>query len=205
MKLLLSLFFTLIFGSHAVGQTSWEQKQDSLREKLIKSKESEFLKNSPLAELYIRGLVTVDRNQCHVAIPFDLHGLDCGAPDCYITWLTFSVPLVDSVVFEDSLKTQLRVDGCVTDTQMHNIQFRLVNKSANSIHYYAGSNNLSLIILKEDGGKEYAYLFSSIKKNGVTPSDLSEVLEKLEQDEGQDYPYRSTVLRTNEYERFFEE
>ena len=56
------------------------------------------LRNSFLKELYTCGVATVENDNVKVAIPFDVHGTDCGAPDCYTTEVRFAFPLRKEVV-----------------------------------------------------------------------------------------------------------
>ena len=52
------------------------------QKEIISEHDNKLLRNSILKELYARGVVTVENDSVKVVIPFDVHGADCGAPDC---------------------------------------------------------------------------------------------------------------------------
>ncbi|TDG35630.1 hypothetical protein EZJ43_13505 [Pedobacter changchengzhani] len=72
-------------------ELTFEETQDSLRKLILNSKPNENLKSSILQELYIRGLVNEEHGKIKFDLPFNLHGFDCGAPDCYSTDLKFEI------------------------------------------------------------------------------------------------------------------
>jgi hypothetical protein len=68
----------------------WEKRQDSLRKKILKGKKNKILKESFLQEMYIRNVATISNGSAIVNIHFNVHGPDCGAPDCYSTDIIFA-------------------------------------------------------------------------------------------------------------------
>jgi hypothetical protein len=95
----------------------WQKKQDSLRNVILEGKPNEILKNSFLQEMYIRNVASVIKDCVFVNIPFDVHGPDCGAPDCYTTEISFSIKINDSLLFPENLKFQEHEYGCVDNEQ----------------------------------------------------------------------------------------
>lgn len=82
----------------------WEKHQDSLRKKILKGKKSKILKESFLQEMYIRNVATIFNDSVAVNIPFNVHGPDCGAPDCYSTDISFSLKLDDKLIFPENIQ-----------------------------------------------------------------------------------------------------
>ncbi|MCP4457111.1 MAG: hypothetical protein GY816_03640, partial [Cytophagales bacterium] len=72
----------MITDSEVHEQIDWDTEQDLIRNELVKSKPQNFLIGSLLEELYIRNVISFSENELDFTLTFDLHGFDCGAPDC---------------------------------------------------------------------------------------------------------------------------
>lgn len=83
------------------------------RKKIISESNSKLLLNSILKELYERKVVTVENDSVKVVLPFDVHGADCGVPDCYTTTVRFAFPIHNKVVLPKSLVFEEEETGCV--------------------------------------------------------------------------------------------
>ena len=73
----------------------WDKYQDSLRSLILRKKENKLLKESFLQEMYIRNIVSISKDSLFVRLPFNLHGPDCIAPDCYTTDISFGFKYKD--------------------------------------------------------------------------------------------------------------
>lgn len=91
----------------------FEEVQDSLRQVLLDSKSNENLKAGLLQEFYLRALVDQKEDKILFNLPFNIHGLDCGAPDCYSTDISFSIPLSEPLEFPDKIDFKLIEQGCI--------------------------------------------------------------------------------------------
>ena len=181
-------------------EKTFEETQDSLRQILWNSKPNLFLKSSLLEELYLRGMVDQTANNIVFNLSFDLHGLDCGAPDCYETDISFSIPTSDSLTFPKKLKFKLMEHGCV-DKELNTIgQFELVESSSTFFNYYCEILSSNLVYVKKDN---QLYYFTGKKSSELKVSQIEELLNNyVEEDSNEKYPYQSTTMNSSEYEPF---
>lgn len=105
------------------------------------------LRNSFLKELYTCGVATVENDNVKVAIPFDVHGTDCGAPDCYTTEVRFAFPLRKEVVLPKSLAFEEEETGCVEPYRLTDV-FQLQEQTPDYVIYYAPKHKRTLLIFK---------------------------------------------------------
>jgi len=182
-------------------QQTFEETQDSLRKRLIKSKPNENLKLSILQELYIRGLVNQVNDKIIFNLPFDLHGLDCGAPDCYSTDISFEISSNDSVQFPKTINFNLFEHGCIDQEISTKGVFNLVEESSEYINYFSKKLKSNLII-KKDG---QVYYYPHGKTNTISVKTLNKMFENYEfEKENVIVPYRLTIMEKNEYQSFIE-
>lgn len=179
-------------------QLTFEETQDSLRNVLLKSKPNENLKSSLLQELYIRGLVNQEGNKIFFELPFNLHGLDCRAPDCYSTDISFEIPLTEPIEFPDKINFKLYEYGCVEQEKSINSVLELKEKSTEYINYYSEELKSNLII-KRNGE---LYYYPHLKTNSIGIETIEKIFENYEFDDDEIVPYQSTVMTSNEYEYF---
>jgi hypothetical protein len=183
-------------------ELTFEDFQDSLRNVLLKSKTNEKLKSSILQELYIRGLVNQVDNLIIFKLPFDLHGFDCGAPDCYSTDITFNIPAKEPIEFPKIVDFHLREHGCVDKEISSDGKFELVELSPEYVNYYSITHKSNLIIIKNEG---QLYYFPNTKPNTIKVSMIDMIFEKYDDDDPNSIvPYQSTKMTTYEYENFVE-
>ncbi len=179
----------------------FEETQDSLRKTLIKSKPNENLKSSILQELYIRGLVNQVNDKITFNLPFDLHGLDCGAPDCYSTDISFEITSNEPVQFPKTININLFEHGCVDQEISTKGVFNLVEESSEYINYFSKKFKSNLIIKKN--GQIYYYPHG--KTNTISVKTLDKMFENYEfEKENVIVPYQSTTMEKNEYQNFIE-
>ncbi|MEH0156642.1 hypothetical protein V6R21_21110 [Limibacter armeniacum] len=185
----------------AKSSLTFEELQDSLRLQLLKSKPNNNLKAGFLQEFYIRGLVRQEGNKIVFELPFDLHSFDCGAPDCYLTDITFSIPATEPISFPQKVEFSLSEYGCGIDqeTSINGI-FERVESTSNYVNYYTKETKSNLAI---DGNTRQVYYFTDVEPNSTKVDSIDKILERYnEEDPNAIVPYRSTVMTSNEYERF---
>lgn len=186
-------------------QQSWEDYQDSLRQILFKSKESKILKQSFLAEYYLRNVVKLKHDSVYFNLDFDLHGYDCGAPDCYSTLVKFHFKLGDSLVFPNEIAFKEKETGCIEKESNLSGKFGLVERT-NEVVIYHDEKHLRNLILFSTNKKIPDYAFYIVgMKNEFTSANVVNELNKMElsaDEKGGISAFRSTTLTTNEYERF---
>ena len=185
------------------AELTFEKIQDSLRKKLLNSKTNENLKSSILQELYIRGLVNQENGIIEFELPFNLHGFDCGAPDCYSTDITFNIPVKNPIEFPKKIDFNLREHGCVIGNEiLENGTFELIEQSTEYVNYYSKKQESNLIIIAD---KRKLYYFSDQKMNTIKVDLIDKIFEEYsEKDIEEIAPYQSTIMTTNEYESFIE-
>jgi len=181
---------------------NWEKYEDSLRNQLLESKTNYNLKSSVLVELYIRGLVYQKENKIKFELPFDIHGFDCEAPDCYSTDITFEIPAKNPIVFPDEINFILHEHGCVDNEIFNNGTFELIEVSSEYINYYSKTHLSNLVIIKKGN---QLYYFPKVKPNTIKIKRIKNIIDNYdEEDPDAIVPYQSTTMTTYEYERFIE-
>ena len=179
-------------------EKSFEETQDSLRKVLLGSKPNENLKSSILQELYIRGLVVQENDEITFNLPFNLHGLDCGAPDCYTTDISFRISANEPIEFPDKIDFKLFEHGCVDKEETTNSVFELNEESQENVNYFSEELKSNLII-KRNGE---LYYYPHMKSSSIGVKTINEMFENGEFDDAEIAPYQSTVMTSNEYEHF---
>lgn len=185
------------------SKLSFEKTQDSLRKTLLNSKPNENLKSSILQELYIRGLVNQVDDKIKFNLPFNLHGLDCGTPDCYSTDILFEITAKNPIIFPEIINFKLLEHGCDIEQEItESGVFKLVEQSSKYVNYYSENQKSNLIILNE---KKALYYFTDVKPNIIKINLLDKIFDEYsELNLNALTPYQSTIMTTNEYENFIE-
>jgi len=180
---------------------TFEETQDSLREALSNTKPDKNIKSSILQELYIRGLVNKVNDKIKFNLPFNLHGFDCGTPDCYSTDITFEITAKEPIEFPKIINFKLREHGCdiETETSVSGV-FELVERSPSFVNYYSNKHKSNLVIL---GKKRKLYYFTNVKPNSIKGSSITKILNEYnEEDANGIILYQSSMMNGNEYEVF---
>jgi len=182
-------------------ELSWAEEQLVLRNQILIGLENNILKESFLQEFYIRRVARVNSDTVYVAIGFNLHGNDCGAPDCYQTDLRFHIKLGDSLQFPDSLPYKEREYGCIGDSSSVSGVFQLLDQSSEHLVYSSIKPRRTLVLYssREECGN-YALYFNSPNPDRIDAKNMDKLMKELEQGKDVDrYPYRSWALTTFEY------
>lgn len=182
----------------------WEKYQDSLRNEILNRKKNKLLKESFLQEMYIRNVATISNDSVYVNIPFDLHGPDCGAPDCYSTDIRFSFKLGDKLIFPKKISFTEYEHGCVDKEQKLQGIFQLQEETTNHVIYYSTKHKRTLVLFSSNKENETtAFYFTGLGENRVTGQNVYNITNEYnEEDKNSIYPFTSWVLTTNEYENF---
>ncbi|WP_300675307.1 hypothetical protein [Soonwooa sp.] len=199
MKSLLS-FLVLIFSLNISAQAN----QDSLRNVILKSKTNKILKESFLQELYIRNAVDVKNNEIVGNIVFNLHGPDCGAPDCFSNDVSFKMKLTNPFKFPKTLEVSEQENGCVEKKNQYKDTFVLVEESKDFVLYHSAKLKKSLILFRnyKDFGST-AFYFTDVSKNQITEKNLKTLIENYNEDTPKSvYPFSSWSLDTSDYQTF---
>ncbi len=181
-------------------ELTFEETQDALRILILNSKPSKNLKSSRvLQELYIRGLVNKIDDIIKFELPFNLHGFDCGAPDCYSTNITFKISATEPIEFPKKINFKLLESGCGIEKEISEDGiFELVEQSAQYVNYYSKKQQSNLVIL---GEKRALYYFPDTKPNTIKVELIDKIFEAYD-DENTIVPYQSTAMKTKGYEDF---
>jgi len=189
-------------ASSALDLSVWQRHQDSLRNLIISQKDNRILKESFLAEIYIRNLASIHNDSVCVKIPFNIHSPDCGAPDCYTTDLLFAIKLGEKFIFPSSLPYKTHEHGCVESESEVSGVLKLMNDSEEQVSYHDDKAKLTLILwrsISEQG--TLAYLMEGLKKSQIKDHDVNGIL-KVYGEDLKKYPLSSWELSTIEYENF---
>jgi len=171
---------------------SYEQSRDSLLQLLLAKKANEQLKASMLREFYIRGLVNQVGDSLSFYLPFDLHGLDCGAPDCYSTDIRFKIKMNTPMEFPKDLVFSLVEAGCVDQEVSTSGQFELVEHRSELVNYYCKELKSNLVI-KRNGN---LYYFPHEKDKSISAAYIDKKFENYEFEDEALVPYQSTTMTT---------
>ena len=156
-----------------------------------------------MEELYIRNLVSVSSNELTFNLPFDLHGFDCGAPDCYSTDLSFSFPHNNELEFPNELSFTIHEHGCKEPEFRKEGTYKLVEQEKNYVNYYSTEHKSNLVIIGDDERFEYIYYFTDVKPDSIKANAVNELISNFSEDDADaSAPYRSTTMTSKEYERF---
>jgi hypothetical protein len=182
----------------------WEAHEDSLRNEILKSKDNKVVKESFLQELYIRNVVVVSKDSLLFNIPFNLHGPDCGAPDCYSTDISFSFKFGDTLIFPKTLWFDEHEHGCVDKEKYLTGNFQLVEQTDKHIIYHSTKQKRTLILFSSNKTNgTTAYYFTEVGQNRVNGNNLYRITRDYnEEDKNSIYPFTSWILTTSEYENF---
>ncbi|UKN02449.1 hypothetical protein K6119_02800 [Paracrocinitomix mangrovi] len=182
------------------ADTDYQKEQDSLRKVLMELKESTALKESILQELYLRSNAEIEGDLVKVGIDFNLHGFDCGAPDCYSTSLSFSFPQSELKQMPDKIEVTISETGCV-DKEYNTISKFHKKAFQKEFVIYGNNKNQYLVIYNYDPEiVDYALFFDNLDTQ-PTKENAMHVLSLFEEsEEYEDVPYRSRNLSFVEYE-----
>ncbi len=169
------------------GLDDWDKEQAELRAKILDSKKNEAVKNSILQEFYIRNVVSVQGNTLFFNISFDVHGPDCGAPDCYSTDISFNFEFMDSIVFPQTLKIKEHTHGCVDEESTFSIIYELSESNSGTVIYKNSKLDNTLVL-----------------RSYLDNTDYAQFYEVEEYFEGELVPYQSTTMTSFEYEKFLD-
>ena len=129
--------------------------------------------------------------------------MDCGAPDCFSTDISFEIPVTNPVAFPQQINFHLFEHGCVNKEISTNGMFELVEVSENHINYYSKNNKSNLVIIHDEA---QLYYFPDTKPNEIKVDSLNKLFENYdEEDSNAIVPYQSTTMTTNEYQYFLED
>jgi hypothetical protein len=195
----------IIFSAEGETTDNWQKHQDSLRSEILKRKENKLVKESFLQEMYIRDIVRVSNDSVLVHIPFNLHGFDCGAPDCYSTDVSFGFKLGDSLKFPETLPFKEHEFGCVPETRLSGV-FQLQEQTAEHVIYHSTKHKRTLVLFSNYKiWGTTAYYFVGLEQDKITGKKVYEILDKAINELNEFYKiYTSTFLETPEYEHFLE-
>lgn len=179
----------------------FEKMQDSLRIVILNSKPQANLKAIILQELYIRGLVNQIEGKIKFELPFNLHGFDCGAPDCYATHISFEITAKEPIQFPKKIDVKLREHGCgIEHDILENGVFELMEHSNEYVNYYSKKQQSNLVIL---GKKKKLYYFPDTQPNSIKVANIDTLFKNYnEEDPNAIAPYQSTKMTSNTYEKF---
>ncbi len=137
------------------------------------------------------------------SLPFNLHGFDCIAPDCYSTDLTFNFKFKDSLLFPIQLPFKIHEHGCVKKEINSAGVFQLIESDKNLIAYHSVANKSTLVIFKTDERKEFIYYFVGVGPKTIKGNLIQKIFDEYnEEDPKSIVPYRSTIMSGSEYEFF---
>lgn len=194
------------YTNEGIDIHDWEKYQDSLRDEILKGKENKILKESFLQEMYIRDVVSISNDSLFITIPFDLHGPDCGAPDCYSTDVSFSIKFEDTLIFPKNIRFKEHEFGCVDKEIKLSGSFFLVEKTPDHVIYYSPMAKRTLVLFSSNKANgTTAFYFTGTSENTINGENIYTIMGDYEEgDEQSIYPFTSWVLTTSEYENFIE-
>jgi len=188
----------------ALTTDEWQKQEDSLRNVILQKRDNKILKESFLQELYIRNAVSVSKDSLFFRIPFDLHGCDCIAPDCYSTNVSFGFRFRDSLLFPQLLPFEELEEGCIDKKSHLTGNLKLIEQSDNHVIYHSTRFRRTLVLFRSNQASgTTAYYFTKIGQNRINGKNVYTIIkEHNEEDKNSICPFMSWKLSTNEYENF---
>lgn len=161
---------------------------------------NEMLQHSFLQEFYARKVVSVSGDSITVKIPFNLHGADCGAPDCYTTEVRFGFRPGKEFNFPKRLKFRESEDGCIEETYRLNSVFELIEKTDKHVIYHCPKVKRTLVLFRSATTTGTgAYYFTYVNRNTVTGKNVYTIMSNYnEEDKNALYPFTCTTLSVTE-------
>lgn len=180
----------------------WKKYQDSLRNKILNEKKNKILKESFLQELYIRNVAKIFNDSVKLSIPFNLHGPDCGAPDCYSTDISFSIKLGHKFTFPQYIPFTEHEHGCVSNEQTISGIFKLIEESKKLAIYYSEKHKRTLVLFSSYNDiKTTAFYFTGLGEKRINGQNVFTIMKEYnDADKNSIFPFTSWVLTTSEYE-----
>jgi hypothetical protein len=162
------------------------------------------LKNSLLQEIYLRGVAQPVGDSVRVRIRFNLHGFDCGAPDCYTTEVSFGLKLGRKITFPQNLKFREHEYGCVDKETRQAGEFDLVELTDNHVIYHSAKPQRTLVLFSfSEKTFTSAYYFVGLDETRISGDNVYNIARDYDDNDSTSiYPYMSWILNTNEYEYF---
>jgi len=156
-----------------------------------------LLENGFLHSYWRKGVVLEADGRVQFDLRFDLHGFDCGAPDCFQTDIAFDFNLGDSLQFPSSLPFQLHEHGCKEERGFEAV-FTLQSEDENCVIYHCPERNAVLVLFsKIEENEDFFYFFEGVETNKITNETFSKFLKVSMKDETKQ-PYMSTSMRSYE-------
>lgn len=180
----------------------WLLRQDSFRSHILSKKSHETLKSCLFQDLYIWDYIKEQKDYFLFELAFDLHALDCRAPDCYRTNIRFKIPIGDSLIFPKTLAFKFSVTGCLKKKSIRSV-FELIENSEDYVQYYSPELKSTLVFFNEDGEAEHVYFIKEVERSFIFSRDSKKFFANfLEGDKMVEaYPLRISILATKEYNR----
>lgn len=157
--------------------------------------QSHYFKNNFVNLFDQTDVVSIIEDSIDFSFDFDLHGYDCGAPDCYSTYVDFSVPFSDSVTFPKTINMKVLTAGnCLEGEIPKYYTFYLADVSDDFLIFNSKGAKKSLVL--NTNNKKFdnkVYYFSAI----IEPVTLKNVESLLSFDENTkefNMPFRSNTL-----------
>lgn len=199
------IFITLCYLSSITIKTGtnsaedWLDNQLKIKQQLLQKLPDTALKNSPFQELYLKDMIQDSANVYYVNISFNLHGFDCGAPDCFATDVSFHI---DKQSLTQQVSTplvyQASTAGCGYETpSVYQGKFNVMTFNRDSLVLQDSEMFNTLYILRNDSNQIYAYYYENVDSNykDMMPYQSFDIDNELSI-----HPYMNTSLRSFEYE-----
>lgn len=205
-----TILLLLSISLHAQSDTSYlkyVRTQDSIRSVLVQSIQPKWIQQTVLEELYIRNAIEIDQNAVHLTFNFNLHGLDCGAPDCFSTDITFTIPLENNkLVFPLKVIYTENEDGCIEHAYTLQSTFDYQDIQANYVILHDNKRHKTLLFFRDYRTyNSTAYYFPYLHKESST---LAAMLKLTDVDDPTFndvyFPYMSTALQVYDYSLFLD-
>ncbi|WP_196887607.1 DUF2268 domain-containing putative Zn-dependent protease [Aureivirga sp. CE67] len=160
----------------------------------IKLNQNKVLKGTILEKLAEEEFVIKNKDSLEFNLPFNLHSLDCGAPDCYTSTVFFKIKISDSLVFPKEFPFSFQESGChVKDSTQIKSVFRKVEETNDFVNYYSKKRKSNLIIGR--AGELY-YILSS-DSNNVKIQNLEKQFDHAEQENSKTEIYKNFIMNRN--------
>lgn len=164
--------YTFILGIVIFNYLSFEK---------LSSKDSELNVNNLVNNSVLNMLKQDMWDKCldtiYFKLPFDLHSNDCGTPDCYITYLSFSLKISDNLKMPKTLIVNISEEGCIEEKVVNkHVEFSLFEQNNKFVNYYSENESSTLIISKKAILSNFIYYFPDFDGSNLKFNELENLL-----------------------------
>lgn len=181
---------------HRLGKLYAKKYRNELKEReRTDSIQKIIFKNKFINLFNENDVLSIIDDTLNFSFDFNLHGFDCGAPDCYSTFVDFSFPMTDSIIFPLTLDIKEYTAGACMEAKApkYHTFFLAENSNGFLIYNSRGARKSLVLNTNNENFDNKAYYFSSINYP-INLKNVEGLLLYNENTKESEMPFTSTSL-----------